>query len=131
VGADCIHFGIPAQTASNGWWCGVILLQAPGFTASNGNPGVDITAGHYTKCVFQARVGGAPSPVQFTAGNPAVNGANSITPTLGNAWLTYTINMTDTTNFTQIRQFFVIGLASGIGSPSPVDVYVDDLRYQQ
>jgi hypothetical protein len=124
-GTQCLHFGIGAQ--SGGWWCGMILLQGSGFAASNGAPGVDLSAANFTKCVFMARVATGSSAVNFQAFN---DGANSINATVTTAWQQFTVPLNNPVNIATMRQFFVIGLSSGMGTTTPFDLYIDDLRYE-
>jgi hypothetical protein len=123
---DCMRLGIGAQTG--GWWCGMILLQNTGFAASNAAPGVDISAGNFTKCVFRARLASGSSPVNFQAFN---DGANTISPVVTSAWQEFTIPLTNPANIATMRQFFVIGMSSGMGTVTPIDVFIDDLRFEQ
>lgn len=123
---DCLRFGIGAQ--SGGWWCGMILLQESGFAASDAAPGVDISAGNFSRCVFRARVASGSTTVAFTAFN---NGANSINATVTDSWQLFSIPLNNASAIPNMRQFFAIGFASGLATATPIDVFIDDLRYEQ
>lgn len=133
-GARCIKFSNPGPqtTGGAGWWgCGMILLQAPGFTASNAAPGADISAGGYTRCKFWARVGSGSSPVSFEACNATAN----VVPVLTTTWQEYSIDLSSGASqsaMTAVKQFFAANLGSGVGSGTvtPLDIYIDDVRYE-
>jgi hypothetical protein len=126
-GAYCWHFSVGAQTGS--WFCGVILLQGTGFNDSAARPGVDITSGGFTKCVFRARSAQGNRQVAFKAFD---NAANAITVTLGTHWQTCSIPLSNSSNMASMKQFFTIVLANAApATATPIDLYLDDVRFQQ
>jgi hypothetical protein len=124
-GTYCMRFAVGAQTT--GWWCGMILLQGAGFPASNAAPGVDIRAGNFTKCVFRARALQGNRTVTFQT----LDATDNITVTVTSAWQTYTIPFSVTTDMAAVKQFFSPAFGDGIGTLTPIDLFIDDLRYQQ
>jgi hypothetical protein len=132
AGLRSIKFSIPGPQSSGGagWWgCGMILLQGAGFGASNASPGVDLSAAGFTQVRFRARVSAGSSPVMFEAANATSN----ITPSLTTAWQDLSISLSSGASqsaLAAVKQFFAINLGSGAGTVTPIDVYVDDLRYE-
>ena len=125
-GQNCMRFAIPAQSGT--WWCGMIFLQKNGFTASNGNPGVDIRPGNFTKCVFRARTLQGNRQVKFEV----LNATNTLTTTITSTWQTYTIPFTVTTAMPAVRQFFSpVFAGSAPTTVTPIDLFIDDLRFEQ
>jgi hypothetical protein len=125
-GTDCWHFSVPAQTGS--WFCGVILLQGSNFGDSNGKPGVDISSGNFTKCVLMARCAQGANQVNFQA----LNATNTITANVNSSWQSFSIPFTNTTAMTAVRQFLAVVLANSAPSTTtPIDLYIDDVRFQQ
>jgi len=126
-GARCWKFSVPAQTG--GWWCGVILLQGSNFTDSAARPGVDISAGNFTKVVFRARVAQGPRQVKFEAFN---NAANTLTVNITESWQTYTVNVVNATAMGNMKQFFSVIFANAApATTTPIDLFIDDLRFEQ
>ena len=124
-GSKCMRFAIVAQTGT--WWCGMILLQKNGFAASNANPGVDIRPGNFTKCVFRARTLQGNRVVKFET----LNATNTLTTTITSTWQTYTIPFAVTTAMPAVRQFFSPAFSSGNPTLTPIDLFIDDLRFEQ
>jgi hypothetical protein len=126
-GSKCWKFSIPAQTG--GWYCGVILLQGTGFGDSGSRPGVDISTGNFSKCVFRARTLQGGQQVSFKAFD---NGANAITVTMTSAWTTYTIPLSNASAISNMKQFFTIVFANAApATATPIDLFIDDLRFEQ
>jgi hypothetical protein len=124
-GTFCMHFGIGPQTT--GWWCGMILLQGANFTDSNAKPAVDIRSGNFTKCVFSARALQGNRTLTFQT----LDATNNLTVTITSSWQTYTIPFTNTSDLAHVKQFFSPALGDGIGTVAPIDVFIDDLRYEK
>lgn len=100
-------------------WAELVLIHVPGFQTFNTVAGRDISAGLFTKCKFSIRTS------QNATVPCTVQGASAVNVAATPAWQQVTINLP--VNQTAMKTFFEIDTPSVM----PLDIYIDDLRYEK
>lgn len=101
-------------------WAETVFIHAPTFATFGSLPGVNISSGNYTKCKFMIRTSvNATVPVQ--AEGTAVTNVAATT-----AWKEITIGLNGPAQ-SATKTFFEINTPSVM----PLDIFIDDLRYEK
>jgi hypothetical protein len=102
-------------------WAELAFIHTPDYSGFLSTPGRDLSAGGFTACKFMIRTSApATVPVQM-------DGVATVNVAATTAWQAVSISLPSPASQTAVKTFFQINTPSVM----PLDIYIDDLRYEQ
>ena len=119
-GSDCLDVTY-ANNGGSPTWAELAFIHTPDYSTYASTPGVNISAGGYTKCRFMLRTS-VPATTSFQ-----MDGVSAVNIAATTSWQLVTIALPAPATQTAVKTFFQVNTPSVL----PLDIFIDDLRYEQ
>lgn len=120
-GSDCLDVTYDNSKGGSPTWAELAFIHTPDYSTYASTPGVDISAGGYTKCRFMLRTS-VPATTSFQ-----MDGVGAVNIAATTSWQLVTIALPAPSTQTAVKTFFQVNTPSVL----PLDIFIDDLRYEQ
>lgn len=120
-GSHCLKVRYDAAGGGTPNWAELAFIHTPDYSGYAGTAGKDISAGGYHWCRFMLRTSVASSvPFQM-------DGVSAVSVAATPAWQAVSIALPSPATQTAVKTYFQINTPTVM----PVDIFIDDLRYEQ
>lgn len=120
-GGHCLRVNYDNTKGFSPTWAETAFIHTPDYSGFAGTPGRDISAGGFTKCRFMLRTS-VPANVPFQ-----MDGVSAVSVPATTSWQLVTIALPAPATQTTVKTFFQVNTPSVM----PLDIFIDDLRYEQ
>jgi hypothetical protein len=121
AGTRCLRVRYDSAGGGSPSWAETAFIHTSSYATYAGTPGKDLSAGGFHTCKFMLRTS-VPATVPFQ-----MDGVSAVNVAATTAWQAVSITLPAPSAQTAVKTFFQVNTPS----VNPLDIYIDDLRYEQ